>query len=121
LQEKIQKISPIKQRILQFIANENISQRFFYAKTEISRGTLSNTSSITEEILAKFIANYPNINPDWLLTGKGTMLRDHSPVERVENREVSEIEQLKKENSELKDRLVKSQARIIELLDKMQP
>ena len=40
MQEKEQKISPIKQRILQFADNLNISKREFYAKIGVSRGTL---------------------------------------------------------------------------------
>lgn len=73
-QEKMQKISPIKQRILQFVENTNLSKREFYAKTGISRGTLENPSGITEDIIARFVAVFPNISPGWLLTGDGPML-----------------------------------------------
>jgi len=71
VQEKEQKISPIKQRILHFVANLGISKREFYARTGISRGTLESNTGITEDILAKFIATYPEVNIQWLLTGDG--------------------------------------------------
>lgn len=66
-----QKISPIKQRILQFAESLGISKREFYAKIGVSRGTLESKTGITEEVLAKFIAAYPNVSIEWLLTGDG--------------------------------------------------
>jgi len=57
---------------LQYIDTLTISKRDFYAKTGISRGTLESRTGITEETVAKFIVFYPEINPTWLLTGKGS-------------------------------------------------
>jgi phage repressor protein C with HTH and peptisase S24 domain len=71
VQEKIQNISPIKQRILQFVENLHISKREFCDKTGISRGTLESHTGITEETITKFFATYPTIDPTWLFTGKG--------------------------------------------------
>jgi phage repressor protein C with HTH and peptisase S24 domain len=71
LQEKKQNISPIKQRILQFVENLGISKRDFCEKTGISRGTLESHTGITEETITKFFATYPDINPAWLFTGSG--------------------------------------------------
>lgn len=80
MQDKTQKISPIKQRILQFVDNSGLSKREFYAKTSISRGTLENPSGITEDIIARFIATFPNISPSWLLSGVGEMELSNSIV-----------------------------------------
>lgn len=77
MQEKIQKLSPIKQRILKLIDCLGISKREFYAKTGISRGTLESNTGITEETMTKVFAIYRNINPEWLLTGKGEMMREN--------------------------------------------
>ena len=71
MQEKEQKISPIKQRILKFVESLGISKREFYAKIGVSRGTLESKTGITEDVLAKFIATYPNVSVEWLLTGDG--------------------------------------------------
>ena len=81
MQEKKQNISPIKSRILEFIAAIGISKREFYEKTGISRGTLESNTSITENIITKFFATYKNVNPMWILTGEGTMsgvLKSHT-------------------------------------------
>jgi hypothetical protein len=80
MQEKEQKISPIKHRILQFAESLNISKRDFYAKIGVSRGTLEANSGITEDVMAKFIAVFPDISLDWLIMGKGPMLRDKQPA-----------------------------------------
>ncbi len=74
-QENMQKFSPIKKRILQFAETLQVSKRDFYRKTGISRGTLESNTGITEEILAKFIATFPEISVEWLVTGRGQMLR----------------------------------------------
>ena len=74
-QESVQKISPIKCRILQFSEKLGISKREFYKTIGVSRGTLESKTGITEDILARFIAAYPNVSIEWLLTGKGDMER----------------------------------------------
>ena len=51
MQSNMQNISPIKQRILQFVANLGISKREFYSLTGISRGTLESKTGITEDTL----------------------------------------------------------------------
>lgn len=70
MQEKMQNISPIKKRILQFIDTMNISRREFYTKTGISRGTLESNTGITEETMAKLIAIYPEIDIIYMYTGE---------------------------------------------------
>lgn len=71
MQEKEQNISPVKQRILQFVDELGISKREFYAKTNISRGTLESKTGITEDTLAKFTQTFPDISLEWLLLGNG--------------------------------------------------
>lgn len=74
MQTNQQKISPIKSRILLFISSLGISKRKFYTQTGISRGTLESSTGITEDILARFISIYPEINPLWLLKGEGSVV-----------------------------------------------
>lgn len=76
MQEKMQHISPIKQRILQFFETLNISKRDFYTRLGISRGTLESNTGITEDVMAKFIATFPDISIDWLIFGTGSMIKE---------------------------------------------
>jgi hypothetical protein len=76
MQEKMQNISPIKQRILQFIDEFCKSKRVFYTLSGISRGTLESETGITEDTLAKVFAAYPNLSPTWVITGVGGMFLD---------------------------------------------
>ena len=71
MQEKEQKISPIKQRILYFADTLGISKREFYAKIGVSRGTLESKTGITEDVITKFLTTFPNVNTEWLMTGDG--------------------------------------------------
>lgn len=79
MQEEKQNISPIKQRILSFAATLPLSKRDFYLKIGVSRGTLESKTGITEDVMAKFIASYPQVSIIWLVTGQGSMLRADEP------------------------------------------
>ena len=78
MQKITQNISPIKSRILQFAGTLNISKRGFYEKIGVSRGTLESKTGITEDVMAKFMAAYKEVSPEWLLTGHGSMLKEKS-------------------------------------------
>jgi hypothetical protein len=110
MDKKEQKISPIKQRILYFADTLGISKREFYTKIGVSRGTLESNTGITEDILAKFIAIYPEIDLYWLILGEGTMYRDTAVHNDIESPDRDEVVMLLREK-------VADQQRIIDLLD----
>lgn len=83
MQENVQNISPIKSRILQFVDTLNISKRAFYAKIGVSRGTLESKTGITESVITKFIAEYPDLSAEWLLRGTGDMFLSSGPGQQV--------------------------------------
>ena len=63
---------------MHFASTLGISKREFYSIIGVSRGTLESPTGITEDVMAKFIASFPSVNSDWLLTGAGSMLKDDS-------------------------------------------
>lgn len=75
MQEKEQKKSPIKQRILHFVDTLGISKRDFYTQIGVSRGTLESNTGITEDIITKFITIFPTVSIEWLMTGDGEMYK----------------------------------------------
>lgn len=104
MQDKIQNISPIKQRILQFIDTLDISKRDFYSKTGISRGTLESRTGITEDTMAKFIATYKTVSVTWLISGEGEMLNNPNHSESLQSDNSSVI--INKHNDEIRIPLV---------------
>jgi phage repressor protein C with HTH and peptisase S24 domain len=76
----MQEISSIKKNILKFIDYKGISKYKFYQMTSITRGVLDQNSGMSEENTAKFLAYFTEVNPEWLLTGVGEMLRASAPV-----------------------------------------
>lgn len=68
-------ISTQKGRILEYIDYKGISKNKFYKETGISNGVLDKSSGLSMETVEKFYSTYSEINPEWLLTGKGDMIK----------------------------------------------
>ena len=82
-------MAEIKERLIKYLKISGISKKDFSEKTGISLWNITGKSVKSElggEQISLIIGNYPNISPDWLLLGKGEMLR-----EKRENVEVEEI------------------------------
>ena len=83
MQEIKQEKSPIKQRILFFLKEKGISMYDCYAKTGITRGILAQNNGISEDNIARFLAYYTEVNTDWLILGRGSMLRENKASEEI--------------------------------------
>ena len=68
----------MKERILQFIEYKGFNKRKFYEETGLSNGILDKKSGLTLGSFEKIFSKYPEINIEWLLTGKGEMLKTSS-------------------------------------------
>lgn len=77
------KIYTDKEKIVQYLEKKGISKNKFYTTTGLSVGFLDSGSSLGVDKLRKIIDNYPDFNPDWLLTGTGSMLRTEDPAAQV--------------------------------------
>ena len=115
----------MKERILQFIEYKSLSKNKFYKETGLSNGILDKQGGISSDSLEKIYCVYPEINLDWLLTGKGEMLKKEGLVQQAHNNISSTITQqqtihapeeyqelkeenkrLAQENSQLKDKII---------------
>ena len=76
MQENKRDFSIFKERILEYLDKKGISKYECYKNTGMSRSVLSQPSGMTEDNLLKFLAYYKDINPTWLLTGEGNMLKE---------------------------------------------
>ena len=66
------------ERISKFIENQGISIRSFEQKISASNGlirkAIANHTDIQSKWATAIVVNFPQINPEWLLTGNGKML-----------------------------------------------
>ena len=68
----------IQERILQVIENKEITPYRFCKDLGLSMGYLDKRGSIGTDKYLKIIEYLPDINPEWLLTGEGNMLKEHN-------------------------------------------
>jgi len=71
----------VKDRIKTYCKAENITVSAFEKAIGASNGYVNNISrSIGLDYLNALIEKYSNLNIEWLLTGKGDMLRSSAPI-----------------------------------------
>ncbi|ODM52186.1 hypothetical protein BFF93_15865 [Elizabethkingia meningoseptica] len=67
--------SILKERIMQYLDYKGIKRSRFYEDTGVSNGVLSQNNGLSEDNLMRFLNFYTEVNPTWLLTGSGNMLK----------------------------------------------
>lgn len=66
-----------KSNLLKYIEIKGIKKPDFYKKTGLSNGFLDKNENISSQNIEIIISNYPDISIDWLVTGKGEMLKSN--------------------------------------------
>lgn len=70
------------ERIIQYLDFKGISKYKFCKELGFSNKFLDNSSNMGTDKACKILHYYPDINSEWLLTGKGEMLRENNNVLR---------------------------------------
>jgi hypothetical protein len=66
----------LKERLVFFLKQEEVSWAKFAVRTGLSRGFISTvTDNLTAKTLDKIASAFPTLNAHWLLTGDGEMLK----------------------------------------------
>lgn len=81
----MQEKSIIKQNILKYLDFIGLTPYKFYQQTGITRGVLTQNNGMSEENTTRFLDYYPDVSPQWLLTGKGEMLKTTIVIENIVN------------------------------------
>lgn len=115
-----EKLSNIKDRVLQIAENKEIAKETFFKKIGVSYGNFkgkSKDSSLSSAIVAEISTNFPDVSLEWLILGKGSMIKNeivqkenNDQASKMENKYINLLEehnQLLKENAALKERLLK--------------
>lgn len=77
----------VKQRIMQFIENKNISIREFERFCGLSNGYMKSLRHAPKsDKLSAILSAYPELSQSWLLTGEGSMLNDNKQEVNVQKR-----------------------------------
>ncbi len=71
--------SQIKDRILKLLTEENLSSSKFAEILQVQRSSISHILSGRNkpslDFIQKVLKNFPTLNPDWLIIGKGEMYK----------------------------------------------
>ncbi len=76
----MQEKSIIKQNILIYLKFIGVTPYKFYKDTGITRGVLTQNNGMSEENTLRFLAHYLDVSAEWLLTGRGQMVKSASGV-----------------------------------------
>lgn len=76
------KTNPVKVRIKAFIASLGISEREFCRRIGVSSGYVESIKqSISPKVMQTISMHYPELNPMWLLLGKGEMTKEKETIQ----------------------------------------
>lgn len=65
----------VKDRIFEYLKNKGVSITKAESLLCWSKGALLKSNSISSDRLGEFYLQFPDVSPEWLLTGEGDMLR----------------------------------------------
>jgi hypothetical protein len=86
----MQENSSIKEKILYYLNFKGITKYKFYKDTGITRGILDQKNGLTEDNLLKFVNYAQDISLEWLILGRGELLKSINVREKVINTKKSE-------------------------------
>lgn len=78
-------MSNIKERVLRIAESKNIRKTDFFKDLGLSYANfkgVQKTTALNSDAVVTILARYPDIEPEWLITGQGEMFRQGSTVAR---------------------------------------
>ncbi|GIZ16643.1 hypothetical protein [Capnocytophaga catalasegens] len=97
----------IKDRVLYFAEYKEVSKQEFFRKTGLNYSNFtgkSKESDLNSKSVAEILLIYDEINPMWLLTGNGSMLKENTPTAPPPE-DTGQIALLQQENAFLKEKI----------------
>lgn len=69
-----------KERFIEYLKIKGIGQTFFEESSGLSRGSISQKSGFSANSIEKIAIACPDLNLEWLITGKGNILKESGDV-----------------------------------------
>lgn len=106
------------ERILQIIDFKSISKNQFYKETGLSNGFLDKVKDIGVSKLELILKTYPEINPEFIIFGKGSMFKNEENLSVIQEEQAPYYTRNNQNDEiiEIQKQLLESQAREIKLL-----
>ena len=94
----------IKERLLLFIKSQDLGKSQFENKCGLSHGWINSVGkTIMPDKLERISLHFPDLNPSWLMTGEGTMLRTDCTSESREEAEMEETDLVRELRRQLEE------------------
>lgn len=113
-------VQGILSRLLEFIEAQGISLLAFERRCGNPHGNLPKMKKgPSAAYFAKIVAAFPELNMNWLFSGKGDMLNKEQPVPApkydIHHNGTVSVSEIQKENAELKD----ERRRLLSIIEKL--
>lgn len=90
----------VKERIQQYIDKKRISVNSFENSINASNGYWRKTKSISANVVSDILRIYSDINPIWVMTGEGEMIKNISESDSQNNIQLPEVPEANKSETE---------------------
>lgn len=107
----------IQERILQYLEYKKVTPYKFCKDLDFPMGSLNKRGSIGTDKYLKIIKYYKDLNPEWLLSGEGPMLKEKQ-APQTNTPDDKYLKLLEEHNKTLKDQLRDKEAIIKEKEEK---
>jgi len=93
----------IRKRILKYIDSKGISKYKFYQEIGVANGFLDKDGAIGSDKCEKISYQYPDLSLEWLITGKGEMLKIEEPASKENPMNEELLRRLFEKDDEIKE------------------